>query len=132
MPWFATLLAVALGGALGAVLRFGGIQLLRLLAPGPFPLGTLTVNLLGCFLIGYLSGIFAHVGSLSYQFRAFVFVGCLGSFTTYSTYAFETLELLEQRHFGLAALNIFLSTVIGFLAALAGLHLAGGLPRTAA
>lgn len=90
------ILSVALLGALGSVCRLGLVLGLRALFPKPFPLGTLVVNVLGCFFIGLLAVIFIerlHL-SLSPVLRAGILVGFLGGFTTFSTFSWDTWDLI--------------------------------------
>ena len=88
------LLAVAIGGAAGAALRYLVSTPIQARGSGTFPLGTLAVNLCGCALVGFLSGWF-EVIVLPPALRSLVLVGLLGAFTTYSTYALETVHLLR-------------------------------------
>lgn len=115
------LLWVSAGGALGSVLRFivGGWA--QRLAPfGQFPLGTLAVNVLGCLLIGLLAGLAEYRQALDPGQRAFLIVGLLGGFTTFSAFAFETLSLAQEGALGRAMLNVVLQVVVGLTAAFCG------------
>lgn len=116
-------LAVAAGGALGAVARhLTGLAALRLLGPH-FPWGTLTVNILGSFLMGALIGALALRGHASPLLRAFLAVGVLGGFTTFSSFSLDAVTLIERRAH-LAALGYVLASVLLSIAALiAGLRL---------
>lgn len=117
------LLAVALGGALGAVSRYavsGWVS--RLTRESPFPYGTLTVNLVGAFLLGLLMGI----GSegrwlLPPAVRVLLGVGFLGGLTTFSTFSYETLEALRVGDFRVALANVGLSLVAALVACWLGL-----------
>ncbi len=111
------LLLVALGGALGAMLRFGASTVLPRTT---FPWATLAVNLVGSFLLGFL---FLDHG-MDHNARLLVAVGFLGAFTTLSTFSVETVELWREGHAGLATLNAMLNGVAGPLVALAGWRLA--------
>jgi len=114
-----TLLYVALGGALGAVLRFGVALAVA------FPFGTLAVNLLGSFLIGVVWVLFAARGWQAGL--PFVLTGVLGGFTTFSAFSLDTLRLVEAGRFG-AAGGYVAASVAGSLAACgAGLWLAKGM-----
>lgn len=105
-----SLVAIAFGGACGAVLRFlvsSGVY--QWLGRG-FPFGTLAVNVLGSFLIGLLTeALVLQRVAISLEYRSAILVGLFGSFTTFSTFSLETLSLLEQGHFFKAILNVFIS-----------------------
>ena len=117
------ILAIALGGALGAVLRFqvaGWVERSRLLASGRFfggvfPWGTLLVNLSGCLLIGFLAGLLQQRLLAPPDLRAFVLVGCLGGYTTFSTFALETLRLIHSGSWELALVNGLGSPILGLV-----------------
>lgn len=112
---------VLLGGA-GAVLRFLVDRTVARRVSGPFPFGTLTVNLTGAVVLGLLSGLtLSHFGSLLAG-TAFI-----GSYTTFSTWMLETQRLAEERQMWPAVANIVVSVVLGVLAALAGQWIAGQL-----
>lgn len=113
------LLAVGGGGALGAVARFLVSTFLQRFAE-TFPLGTLTVNLLGALGIGILAGLLLpHRPDSGFVF--FAMTGFLGSFTTFSTYSLELLRLLEQERFALAATYFGLSNALCLLLVILGL-----------
>lgn len=103
------LIVVAVGGALGAVLRHLSIVLAgRLLGLG-FPFGTLFVNVTGSFLVGVLFVVLARNYPLDHLWRLGVIVGVLGGYTTFSAFSLETLILFQQGRILLAALNVALS-----------------------
>lgn len=112
-------LVVALGGGIGACLRYL-IGLIPLKEPFTFPVKTLFINLLGCFLIGLIAAIAAKTTSLSPRTVLFIKTGLCGGFTTFSTFALETETLLKTGHFGLAVLYVALSVVVGVGLAFAG------------
>jgi CrcB protein len=117
------LIAIAGGGAIGALLRFWlSTGVYQLLGRG-FPWGTLVVNVLGSFLMGLLVVLFMERGLVSPELRAAVLVGLLGSLTTFSTFSMETLALIEQADYLKALLNTLLSVVVCLLACGAGLVL---------
>lgn len=107
------ILAVAFGGALGAVARYllsGWVQrspvLLRWGSFGPgLPWGTFIVNLTGCLLMGLLAGLFQERMVVSPELRSFVLIGILGGYTTFSSFALETLRLVQAGSLELAAMN---------------------------
>jgi CrcB protein len=81
-----------------------------------FPVGTLTVNNLGCFLIGVLNGLAETRSLLGPDTRFFLFIGVLGGFTTYSTFGFESLALMKDDALLKASANIFLHVFVGLAA----------------
>jgi len=97
---------VALGGALGSVLRFWLGALIGTKAGAPF-WGTLFVNVTGCFLIGVFGNL--REGGPAEFDRYFIMVGIMGGYTTFSTFSLQTLELFHAGNTGLAALNVALS-----------------------
>lgn len=113
-------LVVALGGSFGAVARYalGGWVQTRL--GTDFPYGTLVVNLTGCFLLG-LFAVLALNLAWSEQWRSFVAIGFLGAYTTFSTFSYETLQLLAQGDRGRAFWNTAGSVGLGLLAGYLGI-----------
>ncbi len=117
-------IAVALGGALGAVARYlmvGGFE--HWLGAG-FPYGTLTANVLGSLLMGMLIELLALVWSPSPELRALLTVGLLGSFTTFSGLSLETVLLLEAGAPGQAAFYALASVLLSLIGIFAGMRLA--------
>ncbi len=104
------LIAVALGGSCGAVVRFlMSTGLYQWLGRG-FPYGTLVVNVVGSFLIGLLTeALILQRIAIALEYRAAILVGFIGAFTTFSTFSLETIYLIEQGNLTKAALNITLS-----------------------
>ncbi|NOZ52868.1 MAG: fluoride efflux transporter CrcB [Gammaproteobacteria bacterium] len=114
------LLAIAVGGAIGALLRFWVSAGVHHTFGRSFPYGTLTVNVMGSLLIGLLYVLFTERLELAAPWRAFVLVGVLGAFTTFSTFSMETLELIEKGDFVASMLNILLNVGLCVLAAWVG------------
>ena len=121
------ILLVALGGASGAVLRYGVSGVVYQRWGAAFPVGTLAVNVIGCFAIGVLMGSLDTRWAVTPDTRLFLGVGLLGAFTTFSTFGYETLELMRAGSVGLAALNAGASVVLGVLAVAVGRALVEGL-----
>ena len=102
-------LAIAAGGAVGAVLRsWVSIGVHAAIGRG-FPYGTLSVNILGSFGIGALSVLFLERLAVGPEIRSLVLIGLLGSFTTFSTFSLETINLLQGGRFSAAAANVLLN-----------------------
>lgn len=117
MAW----LWVAIGGAAGSLLRFLLQGRLQAAFPGPFPAGTLAVNLAGSALIGCLAAFFAPPAQDSgFAARAFLMTGMLGGFTTFSSFSLENMNLLRAGEWRMAVLYVLSSNVLGILLALAG------------
>lgn len=103
--------AIAIGGATGAVLRFWvSTGVYSLLGRG-FPYGTFTVNVVGSLLMGLLFVILQDRLSVSVEWRAFLLIGVLGSFTTFSTFSIETFNLFEDGENIKAVMNMLLSVL---------------------
>lgn len=113
-------LAIAGGGAVGALLRFWMANGVYTLMGRGFPYGTLFINVLGSLLMGLLFVLLVERSVAAPEWRALLMVGLLGSFTTFSTFSLETLNLLEGGEFGKALLNVLLSVVLCLAAAVAG------------
>ena len=117
------LLAVAAGGALGAMGRYlVVVQVGHWFGTG-FPLGTIVVNVLGSFVLGVLVELAALVWSPSLEMRAFLVVGVLGAFTTFSTFSMDTILLSERGAALQAALYVAASVALSILAFFAGMRL---------
>ncbi len=114
------ILVVGLGGFLGAIARYGLSGLVHRRFGSSFPYGTLVVNLLGCLGIGVVLHLVEDRSMLGPTARLFVAIGILGGFTTFSSFGYETFELLEDREYRLALLNVAGNVVLGLLAVWAG------------
>ena len=117
---------VAFGGALGAICRYLAHIYITTNFDSNFPYSTLLVNVIGCFLIGIFMTIVTQEFNFDKtyldHFRIFIVVGFLGSFTTFSSYGYETFQLLEQNNILHAALNICSNLFIGFFALWLGIN----------
>ena len=119
------LLLVAGGGAIGSVLRYLVSGVSSNMAFGAvFPLGTLIVNVTGCFLIGFLAYLIGDRGLFAAETRAFLMVGILGGFTTFSSFGYETLNLLRDGEMRLALISVAGNLLLGLCAVLLGNSLA--------
>jgi CrcB protein len=114
-----TLVSVALGGALGAVLRY----LIGLAVA--FPLGTLTVNLVGSLIIGIVWAVFNAKGLQAWL--PFIMTGILGGFTTFSAFSLDTLRLVEAGRLAAAGGYVMASVLLSLVACAAGLWIAKGI-----
>ena len=117
-------LAIAAGGAIGALLRFWMSNGVYVLLGRGFPYGTLAVNVLGSLVMGFLYIVMLERLSLGAEWRGFALVGLLGAFTTFSAFSMETLTLLEQADYGKAITNMLLSVVACVAAAYIGVLMA--------
>ena len=123
------LAAVAVGGALGASLRYGVGLAAKSGFGDSFPYGTLSVNLLGCLLIGFAAGLLPEGGGPRASLRLFVIVGCLGGFTTFSSFGIETLRLIDASRLSAAAGYVLASNIGGVLLCFVGAWASGLLTR---
>ena len=117
-------LAVAAGGVVGTLIRFGVSTWVSAQWPKHFYLATLAVNVLGCLLIGYLYASFLQRPDLSPELRGGLIIGFLGALTTFSSFSLDGLRLLESGQAATAFSYIGVSVFGGLLAAWAGLALA--------
>ncbi|MEE8372016.1 MAG: fluoride efflux transporter CrcB [Sphingomonadales bacterium] len=118
------LVAIAAGGALGAVARHFVSHQVALWLGHSFPFGTMGVNALGSFLLGILVTLLAESFSLSQELRGFLVVGLLGGFTTFSAFSLETVLLIERNQMALAGLYVTGSVLLGVFGLFAGIYLA--------
>ena len=115
-------LAVAIGGAIGSMGRYWATQALNRNPPHWFPLGTLSVNIIGSLLIGLLWA-YLQQRSQNEVLRLFLAVGMLGGLTTFSTFSLETIHMLSSGEIGRALVNVGLNVVICLIAVALGLAL---------
>ncbi len=119
-----TALMVALGGAVGALARYMvGVGAMRFIGAG-FPWSTLIVNVVGSLIMGLLIAAFALRYSVSNEMRAFLTVGILGGFTTFSAFSLDFAVLMERKDYGLAVLYLGSSVGLSILALFVGLSIA--------
>lgn len=115
-------LAVAIGGAIGATLRYGSGLLIVRLAGGAYPMGTLFVNIVGSLLMGAIASHFMLRGG-SDTVRLFLMTGLLGGFTTFSAFSLETMQLWERGEGGVAILYVAAKLMLCLAAVVAGAKL---------
>jgi len=115
------LLAVA--GALGTLARYGLSGFMQRICGAVFPWGTVTVNLIGCFVAGFIWMLFESRWSISGEARIIVMVGFMGAFTTFSSLILETSELLRASEWTYGFANIVFQNILGFIALRAGIGL---------
>jgi len=118
------MLAIAAGGAMGAVLRWWLAGAIQRLAGGSFPWGTLAVNVLGSFLLGFLFVWLLERSTVGELTRLAITVGFLGAFTTFSTFSVETVRLMNEGALTLAMGNVLSQIVLCVCLAWLGMHLA--------
>lgn len=116
-----TIAAIGLGGAIGAIMRHGvNVASMKFFGDG-FPWGTLSVNVLGSFVMGVLIAIFAHYWQPSPALRVFLVTGLLGAFTTFSTFSLDASVLYERGALAPAAFYVMGSVVLSIGALFMGL-----------
>lgn len=109
-------IAIASGGAVGALMRFWVSNWTYQLFGRNFPYGTLMVNIIGSLLMGFLFVWLTERAAVSAEWRGVILVGFLGAFTTFSTFSMETFNLIQGGELGKALLNILLSIVLCLVA----------------
>jgi len=109
-----SILLVGIGGALGSISRYLlGTWVQSISRSLDFPFGTLAVNLIGCFVIGFLAELAEARGAFTPESRAFMFIGVLGGFTTFSSFGNETINLFRDGNTFNALANIGSSVILG-------------------
>lgn len=111
---------IALGGSLGAVLRYNISKFLPGVINTVFPVGTLAVNIIGCFFIGFFYDIFDKI-IINIDYKSFVTIGFLGALTTFSTYSLETINLFRDGELKMGVLNVFFSNILGIIFVVLGI-----------
>ncbi len=115
------LLLIAAAGALGTLARYGLGGLVQRMVPSGLPWGTFAVNALGCLLFGIVWSLAEERMLISGATRIIVLIGFMGAFTTFSTFAFETAQLLDDSQWLLAAANVLLHNVTGVVLIVVGM-----------
>ena len=115
------LLLIAVAGGFGSLARYWLSGVVQNSSGSVFPYGTVAVNVLGCLVFGFLLAVTEGRFAVSPQTRAIVLVGFLGAFTTFSTFVFETVALLENSQWLLALANLSLQNFVGLAALILGL-----------
>ena len=114
-------LLVGMGGFIGSALRYAlGGWLARLKSGWSFPIETLVINVSGCLVIGVLAGLAETRGVFTGPTRAFLFIGVLGGYTTFSTFGYETFQLMRDGQFGVALLSVTMQVGLGLAAVWTG------------
>ncbi len=117
-------LLVGIGGFIGSCARYLLGQFVQSTTKlALFPIGTLTVNLLGCFIIGLVVYLIESHVYVSESFKPIVVIGFLGGFTTFSSFGFETIDLIQSGHTFIALCNISLNVILGLLFVVLGNYL---------
>lgn len=120
---FQKVLFLALAGAIGTVLRFWLHGICEKNITLPLPTATAIVNILGCLMFGLIWAVVAHRIPVDSHVKTVVFIGFFGAFTTFSSFAFETVNLLNQMHLLKALGNVLIHNLCGFIGIAAGLFI---------
>ena len=116
-------LIIGIGGFIGTIARYLSQQFIYKFYPATFPIGTLFVNLLGCLLIGIFFALSEKGNLLSPEWRMFLTTGFCGGFTTFSTFSYESVQLLNDGEYTYVIVFAVASVVIGILATIFGIWL---------
>ncbi len=125
MNFLRSMLMVAMGGAVGSAMRYLTSKVMQDWLPNSFPYGTFAVNLLGCLVIGILYGLVDQNILGNNNLKLLLITGFCGGFTTFSTFSYETLSLVQQGHLSYAVLYVGGSVCLGMIMVLIGIKLAG-------
>jgi len=115
------LIWIGLAGVLGTFARYGLSGVVQRACGPLFPCGTLAVNVLGCFLFGVVWSLAEDRLSISGEMRTLLLIGFMGAFTTFSSFAFETAQMLRNEQWAMAATNILAQNIFGLVALFLGL-----------
>ena len=118
-----SLLLVGLGGFIGSLARYYTQVLFNKILPGNVPLGTLTANVFGCFIIGIIFALGLKQGTISAEWRLFIAIGFCGGFTTFSSFSLENILLLQSGQYLALAIYFLSSVLLGFGATLLAIFL---------
>ncbi|NLX21877.1 MAG: fluoride efflux transporter CrcB [Phycisphaerae bacterium] len=118
------ILLIALGGGLGSVLRYLMAGWTQSFVAGPFPVGTMAVNVSGCLIIGFANYLFSGPMPIQPEYRIGLTIGLLGGYTTFSTFGWETIALVNDGQGWRALGNVLLSVGLGLLGVWLGCRLA--------
>jgi len=116
-----SLILIGIGSCIGGISRYLTQQYVQKYYPSSIPLGTLSVNIIGCFLIGIIYALADRGNILSPAMRLFLATGFWGGYTTFSSFAYENISLMREGDFFYTGLYIMLSMVIGFAAVYLGI-----------
>jgi CrcB protein len=117
------IMLVGLGSAVGGMARFLLGKWVYSLYPQTFPLPTLIINIIGCFLIGLIFGYSIKTGTLSAETRLLLTTGLCGGFTTFSAFAYENIQLMKNGDYTMVVVYITASVVLGIVAAFLGMEI---------
>lgn len=118
-----TILVVGAGGFLGTIARYIGVQFIDNKFHGAFPYGTFAVNIIGSFALGFVIGLLYKQNKSADTWKLFFTTGFCGGFTTFSAFTLENVNLMQQKLVLTSLTYTFLSVILGFMAALAGMLL---------
>ncbi|HOZ81422.1 MAG TPA: fluoride efflux transporter CrcB [Bacteroidia bacterium] len=114
-----TILTIGFGSFIGGMIRYMLSLFIQSKTVSEFPVGTLLVNIIGCFLIGVVYS-FAEQGKMAVEWRLFIATGILGGFTTFSAFSMESFMMLRNGYYGMMTVYVFLSLAIGISATIGG------------
>lgn len=120
-----TILLIGSGGFLGSVARYGLQQVMHKIIPSAFPFGTLLVNIIGCFIIGLIYGSMGKSNWLTEDWKLFLAIGICGGFTTFSSFSYENIKLMQEGQTFQALLYIAASVIVGLAMTYIGILISG-------